>query len=97
MTKKLVEFWLTKGNYVFTDKDLSPEKSVAIEEVCHVIEKKAYDNLKAGMKSWEVNREIEIYANSDKEWNKLIEENKILKDRVATLEQDVEGLRNENI
>lgn len=40
---------------------------------------KELENLKASMLSWEVAKEIQIYAQSEHNWNELIEENKALR------------------
>lgn len=36
---------------------------------------KELTEIKASMRSWEIAREIDILANSDKQWNELLEEN----------------------
>src|ERR1700684_4356673 len=61
------EFWLIYEGLFTPWISSKPLFSVDTDEEIHVIEYGAYEDLKTSMRSWEVAREIEIYANSDKQ------------------------------
>jgi len=63
------EFWIrkTESTFIFWETVITDQKpdlkhDPDFEDAVHVIEYKAYEDLKASMKSWAVAKEIEIYS-----------------------------------
>lgn len=56
--------------------------------------KSEIETLKAERKSWYVAKEIEIYANSDKQWNEMIEKLKTKDAVIERLREALEHIRN---
>lgn len=81
VTWKLRNFDVTNGPKPSSDDIIKVIEYSAFEQL-----KRELADLQASMQSWYVAREIEILANSDRQWNELIAQRDQLQARISELE-----------